>query len=324
MALFSKQTSNQNDEQWERSVLEKVALASVVEQRRSRRWNIFFKLLFLAYIVIITSVVVSPMGSGVEMTKGSHTAVVDVKGIIVSGGEADADTIIESLQDAVEDPNTKGIILRVNSPGGSPVQSSYVYQAIIDLKKSHPDIPVHAVVEDLCASGGYYIAAAADKIFVNESSIVGSIGVVMNGFGFTDVMKTLGVERRLYTAGEHKGFLDPFSAVNEGEREHVQTMLNSIHQEFIQAVKNGRGDRLQENPDLFSGLVWAGSDSVRLGLSDGIGNVKSVAKNEIGAEKIVDFTAQKPFIERLAKNMGVAMAEFTHQLSAMQGSTVLR
>ncbi len=324
MALFSKQTSNQNDEQWERSVLEKVALASVVEQRRSRRWNIFFKLLFLAYIVIITSVVVSPMGSGVEMTKGSHTAVVDVKGIIVSGGEADADTIIESLHDAVEDPNTKGIILRVNSPGGSPVQSSYVYQAIIDLKKSHPDIPVHAVVEDLCASGGYYIASAADKIFVNESSIVGSIGVVMNGFGFTDVMKTLGVERRLYTAGEHKGFLDPFSAVNEGEREHVQTMLNSIHQEFIQAVKNGRGDRLQENPDLFSGLVWAGSDSVRLGLSDGIGNVKSVAKNEIGAEKIVDFTAQKPFIERLAKNMGVAMAEFTHQLSAMQGSTVLR
>jgi len=324
MALFSKQASNQNDEQWERSVLEKVALASVVEQRRSRRWSIFFKLLFLAYIVIITSVVVSPMGSGVEMTKGSHTAVVDVKGIIVSGGEADADTIIESLHDAVEDPNTKGIILRVNSPGGSPVQSSYVYQAIIDLKKSHPDIPVHAVVEDLCASGGYYIASAADKIFVNESSIVGSIGVVMNGFGFTDVMKTLGVERRLYTAGEHKGFLDPFSAVNEGEREHVQTMLNSIHQEFIQAVKNGRGDRLQENPELFSGLVWAGSDSVRLGLSDGIGNVKSVAKNEIGAEKIVDFTAQKPFIERLAKNMGVAMAEFTHQLSAMQGSTVLR
>ena len=324
MALFNKQKTNENDEQWERSVLEKVALASVVEQRRSRRWNIFFKLLFLTYIVVITSVTLSPMSDGVNLTKGPHTAVVDVKGIIVSGGEADAETIIESLHDAVKDPNTKGIILRLNSQGGSPVQSSYVYQAIIDLKKSHPDIPVHAVVEDLCASGGYYIASAADKIFVNESSIVGSIGVVMNGFGFTDVMKTLGVERRLYTAGEHKGFLDPFSDVNEGEREHVQTMLNSIHHEFIQAVKDGRGDRLQDNPDLFSGLVWAGSDSIKLGLSDGIGHVKSVAKNEIGAEKIVDFTSQKPFIERLAKNMGVAMAEFAHQLSTIEGSTVLR
>ncbi len=324
MALFSKQAVNQNDEQWERSVLEKVALASVAEQRRSRRWSIFFKLLFLGYIVVISSLVVSPIGAGVDITKGPHTAVVDVKGIIVSGGEADADTIIDGLQNAAKDPNTKGIILRLNSPGGSPVQSSYVYQAIIDLKKNYPDIPVHAVVEDLCASGGYYIASAADKIFVNESSIVGSIGVVMNGFGFTDVMKTLGVERRLYTAGEHKGFLDPFSTVKEGEREHVQTMLNSIHHEFIQAVKKGRGDRLQDNPDLFSGLVWAGSDSVRLGLSDAIGNVKSVAKNDIGAEKIVDFTRQKPFMERLAKNMGVAMAEFTHQLSTLQGGTVLR
>ena len=324
MALFNKKTDNQSDEQWERSVLEKVALASMVEQRRARRWGIFFKFLFLVYIVVITSLAVSPMGSGVQVTTGPHTAVVDVKGIIVAGGEADAETIIGSLHDAVEDPNTKGIILRLNSPGGSPVQSSYVYQAIIDLRKKHPDIPVHAVVEDLCASGGYYIASAADKIFVNESSIVGSIGVVMNGFGFTDVMKTLGVERRLYTAGEHKGFLDPFSAVNDGEREHVQTMLNNIHHEFIQAVKNGRGERLQENPDLFSGLVWAGSDSVRLGLTDGIGHVKSVAKDEIGAEKIVDFTAQKPFIERLAKNMGVAMAEFTRQLSIMQSGMALR
>jgi len=319
MALFNKEKPVQNEQQWERSVLEKVALASVVEQRRTRRWSIFFKLLFLAYIVVISGVAMSPMTDGVKMSAGPHTAVIDVKGIIVSGGEADAETIIGSLQKAVKNPNTKGIILRVNSPGGSPVQSSYVYQAIMDIREKHPDIPVHAVIEDLCASGGYYIASAADKIFVNESSIVGSIGVVMNGFGFTDVMKTLGVERRLYTAGKHKGFLDPFSDVNANERSHVQGMLNDIHQEFIQAVKNGRGDRLMNEPDLFSGLVWAGSESIRLGLTDAIGSVKTVAKNEIGAETIVDFTAEKPFIERLAKNMGVAMAEFTAQISTMRG-----
>ncbi|MEW4982539.1 MAG: S49 family peptidase [Cycloclasticus sp.] len=317
MSLFSKKVPTQNNEQWERSVLEKVALASVVEQRRARRWSIFFKLFFFAYIVVISTLVMSPLKDGAVMSKGAHTAVIDVKGVIVSGGEADANSIIESLNNAIKDPNTKGIILRVNSPGGSPVQSSYVYKAIREVKKNNPDIPVYAVVEDLCASGGYFIASAADKIFVNESSIVGSIGVVMNGFGFTDAMKTLGVERRLYTAGEHKGFLDPFSDVNPSERAHVQSMLNDIHLEFTQAVKNGRGERLTDNPDLFSGLVWAGSESIRLGLTDAIGNVQSVAKNEIGEEKIVDFTAQQPFIERLAKSMGVAMAEFTAKLSNM-------
>ncbi len=317
MSLFSKKVPTQNNEQWERSVLEKVALASVVEQRRARRWSIFFKLFFFAYIIVISTLVMSPLKDGAVMSKGAHTAVIDVKGVIVSGGEADANSIIESLNNAIKDPNTKGIILRVNSPGGSPVQSSYVYKAIREVKKNNPDIPVYAVVEDLCASGGYFIASAADKIFVNESSIVGSIGVVMNGFGFTDAMKTLGVERRLYTAGEHKGFLDPFSDVNPSERAHVQSMLNDIHLEFTQAVKNGRGERLTDNPDLFSGLVWAGSESIRLGLTDAIGNVQSVAKNEIGEEKIVDFTAQQPFIERLAKSMGVAMAEFTAKLSNM-------
>jgi len=320
MSLFSKKIPSQNDEQWERSVLEKVALASVIEQRRTRRWSIFFKLFFFAYIIVISAIAMSPLNGGAVMSKGAHTAVIDVKGVIISGGEADADSIIKSLNKAIKDPNTKGVILRVNSPGGSPVQSSYVYKAIREVKKNNPDIPVYAVVEDLCASGGYFIASAADKIFVNESSIVGSIGVVMNGFGFTDAMKNLGVERRLYTAGEHKGFLDPFSEVNPGEREHVQSMLNDIHQEFTQAVIKGRGERLIDNPDLFSGLVWAGSESIRLGLTDAIGSVQSVAKNEIGEEKIVDFTAQQPFMERLAKNMGVAMAEFTAKLSTMNNS----
>ena len=181
---------------------------------------------------------------------------------------------------------------------------------------------MHAVVEDLCASGCYYIASAADKIFVNESSIVGSIGVVMNGFGFTDTMKTLGVERRLYTAGEHKGFLDPFSDVNPSEQAHVQGMLNDIHAQFIKAVKSGRGERLQENPDLFSGLVWAGSNSIQLGLVDAVGDVRSVAKNEIGEEKIVDFTAQQPFIEKLAKSMGAATAEFAARLSTINKTSL--
>jgi protease IV len=310
MAFFNKDKSIPNDQQWERSVLEKVALASVIEQRRTRRWNIFFKLLLLTYIIFISSLAMSPMSDVSTLSKGPHTAMVDVKGIIVSGGEADAESIIKSLKNAVKDPNTKGIVLRVNSPGGSPVQSSYVYEAIRELKNTHPTLPIYAVVEDLCASGCYFIASAADKIFVNQSSIVGSIGVVMNGFGFTDTMKSLGVERRLYTAGEHKGFLDPFSNVKPAEKAHVQGMLNDIHTEFIKSVKSGRGERLAENPDLFSGLVWAGSESIELGLTDAIGDVRSVAKNEIGEEKIVDFTAQQPFLEKLAKSMGAATASF--------------
>lgn len=322
MALFNKEKPMQNEEQWERSVLEKVALASVTEQRRSRRWGIFFKLLFLTYLVIISGVAISPMAAGGKISGGSHTAVVDVKGIIISGGEADAESIIKSLNNAAKDPKTKGIVLRINSPGGSPVQSSYVYKAIKDIKATHPTMPVYAVVEDLCASGGYYIASAADKIFVNESSIVGSIGVVMNGFGFTEAMKTLGVERRLYTAGSHKGFMDPFSEVNPNERKHVQSMLNDIHQEFIQAVKSGRGERLVENPELFSGLVWAGDESIRLGLTDGIGSLQSVAKNEIGEENIVDFTAQQPLFEKIAKSMGVALAKFSEELSLRQNAAI--
>jgi len=319
--MFNKDKDMENNPQWERSVLEKVALASVVEQRRSRRWSIFFKLLFLAYIVFISVLAMSPLTDGTAISRGSHTAVVDVKGVIVSGGQADAESIIKSINSAVKDPNTKGVILRVNSPGGSPVQSSYVYEAIRDIKKNNPDMPIHAVVEDICASGCYYIASAADKIFVNQSSIVGSIGVVMNGFGFTESMKMLGIERRLYTAGEHKGFLDPFSKVNSSEKAHVQKMLNDIHHEFIQSVKAGRGDRLTDNSDLFSGLVWAGSKSIQLGLTDAIGNAQSVAKNEIGEEKIVDFTSQPPFIERLTKGMGGAMAELIAKLSTQYNAS---
>jgi len=322
MAFFNRDKPIQNNQQWERSILERVALSSIVEQRRARRWSIFFKLLFLTYIIIISGIAMSPMSDVASLSQGPHTAVVDVKGVIISGGEADADNIIKSLNNAIKDPNTQGLILRVNSPGGSPVQSSYIYEAIRKIKSEHPELPIHAVVEDLCASGCYFIAAAVDKIFVNQSSIVGSIGVVMNGFGFTDTLKILGVERRLYTAGKHKGFLDPFSDVNPEEKAHVQSMLNDIHSEFIQSVKRGRGERLTNNPDLFSGLVWAGSESIKLGLTDAVGDVRSVAKNEIGAEKIVDFTTKQPFIERLAKSMGAATAEFVARFSTSNNAAL--
>lgn len=318
MAFFNKSDRDGpsgDSDNWERSVLEKVAMAAVVEQRRGRRWGIFFKLLFLLYLILITSVAMFPQsGKRLSASIGPHTAVVDVSGVILSGAEADAERIIHGLNNAAEDINTKGIVLRMNTPGGSPVQSSYVYQAILNLKTKNPDMPIYAVVEDLCASGGYYIAAATDAIYVNPSSIVGSIGVVMNGFGFVDTLKTLGIERRLMTAGEHKGFLDPFSPVNKTEQAHVQKLLNQIHQQFIQAVKNGRGDRLQENPDLFSGLVWAGEESIELGLSDALGNVDYVAREVIGAKKVVDFTVQEKLFERLTKGVGTAMASAMNQL----------
>lgn len=323
MSFFKKDQPTMSNEYWERSVLEKVAMASVVEQRRSRRWGIFFKVLFLLYIIIISSVAFSPLGKKGMVSSGPHTAVVDVKGVIMAGAEADAEVLIESMNKAVSDPNTKGLIIRLNTPGGSPVQANYVYNAIKDIRKQNPDLPVYAVIEDLCASGGYYIAAAADKIFVNESSIVGSIGVVMNGFGFVDVLKTVGVERRMYTAGAHKGFLDPFSTVDTKERGHVQKMLNDIHAEFIKAVKTGRGDRLKNNPDIFSGLVWAGSESIKLGLADEVGSVLSVAKNQIGAETIVNYTPEKPFFEKLAKGVGAAMGEFALDLT-MAGNNRLQ
>lgn len=313
MGLFNRSNQNQDSmdqEHWERSVLEKVAMASIVEQRRTRRWGIFFKLAFLAYLLTLTGATMFA-GSGssrLSSSLGPHTAVVDVTGVIAPGAEADAERVLKGLKNAAKDLNTKGIVLRMNTPGGSPVQSSYVFQAIRDLKAEKPDMPIYAVVEDVCASGGYYIAAATDAIYVNPSSIVGSIGVVMNGFGFVDTLKHLGVERRLLTAGAHKGFLDPFSPVNPQEQRHVQKLLNQIHVEFIDSVKIGRGDRLKDHPDLFSGLVWAGEESIELGLSDDLGNVAYVAKEVIGAEQVVDFTVQEHFFDRLAKGVGQAMA----------------
>jgi protease IV len=291
---------------WERGVIEKLATAALREQPRARRWGIFFKLLGFAYLTIFLFLIISPRID--DSISGKHTAMVEVVGVIDSKGDASADRITAALQSAFKDKNTQGIILRINSPGGSPVQAGIIYDEIKRLRGLNPGIPMYAVVEDLCASGGYYIAAAADKIYVDKASIVGSIGVIMDGWGFTGTMEKLGVERRVLTSGENKAFLDPFSPEDEKQKKHALTMLNEIHQQFIDVVRKGRGKRLKENPDLFSGLMWTGAKSIELGLSDGFGSIDFVAREVIKAEDIVDYTQKDNLAERFAKRFGATMA----------------
>lgn len=295
---------------WEKGIIEKLAYASLDEQRKTRRWGILFKTLTLAYLIAILVIAMYPRLKS-EITTGTqqHAAVVNVQGIIAEGKPAGAENIIDGLRDAFKDKNTKGVILNINSPGGSPVQAHYVYQEILRLKEKHPGIPIYAAVSDICASGGYYIAAAADKIFVDQGSIIGSIGVIMNGFGFVDAMKKVGVERRLFTAGRHKALLDPFSPVKPDETQHMQTLLDEVHQQFIDAVKKGRGERLANDPDLFSGLVWTGAQGIKLGLADDYGNVDSVARDVIGTEHKVDFTPQEKLLDRLTGKFGAAFGQ---------------
>jgi protease-4 len=238
-----------------------------------------------------------------------HTALVELKGVIAADSKASGDKIINSLQAAFKDKNTVGVVLRINSPGGSPVQAGYINDEIKRLRTKYKDIPLYVVVQDICASGGYYIAAAADKIYVDKASIIGSIGVIMDGFGFTGSMDKLGVERRLITAGANKGFLDPFSPVNAEQQKYAQQMVSEIHQQFIAVVKQGRGKRLKESPEMFSGLVWSGEKSIELGLADGLGSLDSVARDVVKAEQIVDFTADESFSESLARRLGTTAAE---------------
>lgn len=292
---------------WERTVLERVALAAVTEQRRARRWGIFFKSLGFLYLVSLLFMLAPSELSG-GSGKGKHTAMVELGGLIAEGSDASADNIVSGLRSAFADKNTVGVILRINSPGGSPVQSGYVYDEIRRLRKEYPQTPLYAVVGDMCASGGYYIAAAADEIYADKASVVGSIGVLMNGFGFVEAMEKLGVERRLLTAGAHKGFLDPFSPAQPDEIAHIQSLLGDIHEQFIHAVKEGRGDRLQDDPSLFSGLVWTGEQAVKLGLVDGLGSAGHVAREVIGEENIMDFTPRPRYFEKLAANLGAAVA----------------
>lgn len=309
----------EQDSSWERGVLEKLAMSAIQEQRRARHWSIFFKVLTFGYLCILLFLLMGWIGKSELPLSGKHTALVNMHGVIATETAANADSVMSSLQDAFKDSHTQGVILRMDSPGGSPVQSGYINDEIRRLRAKYPEIPLYVVIEDICASGCYYVAAAADKIFVNKASLIGSIGVLMDGFGFTGTMDKLGVERRLLTAGENKGFMDPFSPVNAGQKEHARKMLADIHQQFIDAVKQGRGQRLKQSPDLFSGLIWTGQKSIELGLADGMGSMESVARDVIKAEDIIDFTTHEGLAERLAKRFGAGMASAFTGLSAQAG-----
>ena len=301
------------EENWERAAIEKIALGSLQEHRRSRRWGIFFKSLAFIYLFALLFMANDWFGAG--SYSGPHTAIIDIKGEIGDGEAVNAEDTVASLQSAFENKNTKGIILRINSPGGSPVQAGIINDEITRLRKLHPKVPIYAVVEDICASGGYYIAVSADKIYVDKASIVGSIGVLMDGFGFTGTMQKFGVERRLLTAGTNKAMLDPFSPVNPKHKAYAQQMLDDIHQQFIDTVRQGRGERLKETPEIFSGLFWTGEKSIELGLADGLGSTDSVARDVIKEENLVDFTTHEGLADRVAKHFGASAAH------ALLGST---
>ncbi|MBS0484738.1 MAG: S49 family peptidase [Proteobacteria bacterium] len=286
---------------WERRLLEKLALASLQEQRRARVWGIFFKLITFLYLFILLFVALGWIEDGRVRIAEKHTALIDLKGMITADSISNADKVNASLRSAFEDKNTQGIILRINSPGGSPVQAGHIYDEIRRLRSKYPDIPLYAVVGDICASGGYYVAAAADKIFVDKASLIGSIGVLIDGFGFAGTLEKLGVERRLLTAGENKSFLDPFAPLDPVQKEHATRLLREIHEQFIQVVKQGRGERLKDAPEIFSGIVWTGQKSIDLGLADEMGDADYVAREIIQAETLVDFTPHEGFSDLFNK-----------------------
>ncbi len=293
---------------WEQGVLQELALSAVKEQRRARRWSLVFRFALLAYLVALP-VLYFPRDWLSFESDGRHTALIQVNGIIAAGSNASADRIVGGLRAAYDDDNTAGIVLRINSPGGSPVQAGYVSDEIRRLRAKHPNIPIFAVIADVAASGGYYVAVAADRIYADKASLVGSIGVLMNGFGFVDGMEKLGVERRLITAGTDKAFLDPFSPLQVAHVEHARELLQEVHNQFIDAVRAGRGKRLGDNPSLFSGLLWSGERSVQLGLVDGLGSASYVARELIGEETIRDFTPSKGLLDSLMDRLGVARVE---------------
>lgn len=291
---------------YEGALLKEYLWENLRERKKARRWNIFFKLFFAVYFLVLLYMV---LGTEVPTSIGDHTALVDVDGVIAADGDVAADDVISGLRAAFEAEDVKGVIVRINSPGGSPVQAGYINSEIRRLRSKYPDIPLHAVVADICASGGYYIAAAADTIYANEASIVGSIGVLMDGFGFVDAMQKLGVERRLLTAGKYKGILDPFSPLDPEATKHAHAILDQIHNQFIDVVKSGRGERLSDDPNLFTGLFWTGEQAKKLGLVDGFASAGQVARDIIGADTIVDYTYQKSLLERVAKQIGIGMAQ---------------
>jgi protease-4 len=300
-----------NPPSWERATLEKIALRALDEQRRARQWTTLIRLLWLTLLFLVVAAALGWIGGSSKepLRSGKHTALVDMRGVIGVESRASADLMIQALNAAFKDKHTQGVVLRINSPGGSPVQSGYINDEIRRLRAKYPDVPLHAVVQDLCASGGYYVAVAADRIYVDKASLVGSIGVIISGFGFTGTMEKLGVDRRAYTAGENKDFLDPFAPENPAHKEHAKRMIDEIHQQFIKVVREGRGTRLKESPELFSGLVWTGERAVQLGLADGFGSLDSVARDVIKAENVVDFTPDENYLEQISKRLGAGAAE---------------
>ena len=297
----------EQEKNWERQALEHLLLENLKESRKARRWKTILRVLFLILIVGFILQVLDLRPFGGTFGAERHTAMVSIEGEISSNAIANALDVGSALQAAFENDNSVGVILRINSPGGSPVQSGIINDEIRRLRALYPNKPLHVVVEDICASGGYYIAVAGDQILVDKASIVGSIGVVMDSFGFTGLMDKLGISRRMITAGSNKGMLDPFSKEDPKQVEMVQTMLNEIHQQFITVVKEGRGDRLKENPEIFSGRVWSGEQAVKMGLADGFGTVDTVARDVFKAPNILDYTMKENFAERVAKRFGAEM-----------------
>jgi len=322
MATFGDfPNSNANDNtakdqgSWERQVLEDLAFAALKEQQTSRRWGYVFKGLMLVYLMAVLMLMIPQ--DELSAYSENHTALVEINGVIAADAEANADTIVTGIRDAFDTPSAQGLILRLNTPGGSPVQAGVINDELQRLQKTRPDFPVYAVIQDVCASGGYYIAAAAKEIYADKASIVGSIGVRMDSFGFTETIEKLGIERRSLTAGENKAFLDPFLPMRPQDIEHAHNMLNNIHQQFIDVVKAGRGDRLANDPRLFTGLFWSGEQALPLGLIDGLANSSTVARDIIGAEDIIDYTPRPNYLDRFAGKLGATVSQTLFQSSSM-------
>lgn len=293
-----------SQDSWERRVLQDLAFAALKEQRASRRWGYVFKGFFIVYLLAFLIIAVPSTDTGV---KKPHTALVEIQGVIAASADANADSIVTGLRRAFENPEAKALILRLNTPGGSPVQAGIINDELHRLRTQRPNFPVYAVVQDICASGGYYIAVAADQIYADKASIVGSIGVRMDGFGFTEAIEKLGIERRALTAGDNKSFMDPFLPLQPADVDHARDLLENIHQQFIDVVQTGRGDRLNGGAELFTGLVWSGEQALQLGLVDGLASAGTVAREIIGHETIVDYTPRPNYLDRFAGRFGASV-----------------
>ena len=318
---------SEHEQNWEQRTIERIALEGLREQRRARRWGIFFKLFFLFYLGTFAWVYFygGEGGDLSDMRVGDHTAVVRLTGVISEQTQNSSGMIIDSLEKAFKNERAHAVILYINSPGGSPVQSGEVHDAILKLREEYPAKAIYTVVSDICASGGYYIAAATDEIYANRASLIGSIGVVYAGFGFVDTLEKLGIQRRLFTAGKHKGLLDPFSPLEEIEVEHLLVLLDEIHQQFIQVVREGRGDRLKgDDEDLFNGFFWSGERSLELGLVDGLGDLRYVAREVVGKERLVDYTKKRTVLDALLGTAGEAIARGLIRAFPKEGEGGLR